>query len=61
MSTYRYEYQAGLSNWQRAYQDLKDSWARRSLWIDMAIREFNHKYRGAGFGAFWLTLTTATT
>ncbi len=27
----------------------------------MAIREFNHKYRGAGFGAFWLTLTTATT
>ncbi len=27
----------------------------------MAFREFNNKYRGAGFGAFWLTLTTATT
>lgn len=59
MSTYRYEYQAGLSNWRRAYEDLKDGWARRSLWVDMAFRDFNNKYRGAGFGAFWLTLTTA--
>lgn len=61
MSTYRYEYQAGLSNWNRAIADIKDAWSRRVLWTDMAFREFNGKYRGATFGAFWLTLTTGMT
>lgn len=61
MSTDIYIYEAGLSNWSRAIEDLKDGWARRRLWTDMALRLFNNRYRGAGFGAFWLTLTTAMT
>ncbi|GJL92995.1 ABC transporter permease [Hyphococcus sp.] len=61
MSTNVYDYQAGLSNWSRALEDLKTGWSRRQLWTDMAVRGFNGRYRGAGFGAFWLTLTTAMT
>ncbi len=61
MSSHRYEYQAGLSNWSRALGDIQDAWARRVLWTDMAFREFNRSYRGATFGAFWLTLTTGMT
>ncbi|MFC2950934.1 ABC transporter permease [Marinicaulis aureus] len=61
MSSYRYEYQAGVSNWSRALGDIQDAWSRRLLWTDMAFREFKGKYRGATFGAFWLTLTTAMT
>ena len=56
-----YDYRAGVSNWARAKDDLKRAWRRRALWTDMAIRAFNHRYRGAAFGAFWLTITTAMT
>ena len=61
MATDIYEYQAGLSNWSRALLDLRQGWARRRLWTDMAVRAFNNRYRGAGFGAFWLTFTVAMT
>ncbi|MEZ5892060.1 MAG: ABC transporter permease [Parvularculaceae bacterium] len=56
-----YEYQAGLSNWARAMGDLRQGFERRRLWTDMAVRAFNNKYRGAGFGALWLTFTVAMT
>jgi len=56
-----YEYTAGASNWLRAYRDLENGWSRRKLWGDMALRAFKNKYRGAFFGAFWLTITTAIT
>ncbi len=56
-----YEYEAGAPNWRRALKDLRSGWARRKLWMDMASRTFKNKYRGAIFGAFWLTITTAMT
>lgn len=56
-----YDYEAGASNWRRAIKDLQLGWARRKLWMDMAMRTFKNKYRGAAFGAFWLTITTALT
>jgi homopolymeric O-antigen transport system permease protein len=56
-----YEYKAGASNWQRALDDLRNGWARRTLWTDMTLRAFKNKYRGAVFGVFWLTITTAIT
>ena len=56
-----YEYQAGGSNWKRAWGDIKEGWARRQLWTDMTLRDFKNRYKGAGFGVFWLTITTAMT
>lgn len=56
-----YEYRAGTAHWKRALADMRAGWARRKLWTDMAHRKFKNKYRGAFFGAFWLTLTTALT
>ncbi len=56
-----YEFVAGASNWVRAFRDLENGWSRRKLWVDMALRTFKNKYRGAFFGAFWLSITTAIT
>jgi homopolymeric O-antigen transport system permease protein len=61
VNSYIYDYQAGTSNWRRAVEDMRAGWARRKLWTDMALRAFKNKYRGAMFGAFWVTITTAMT
>lgn len=58
MTQYIYDYKAGVSNVQRAREDLVVAWRQRKLWTDMAVRGFRDRYKGAFFGPFWLTFTT---
>lgn len=57
----RYEYSAGESDWTHAMLDLRRGFAKRSLWLDMAVRQFKGQYRGTIIGPFWISVTTAMT
>ena len=59
MTQYMYDYKAGVSNVQRAQEDLAQALRQQKLWADMAFRDFRDRYAGSFFGPFWLTFTTA--
>lgn len=43
----------------RAWRDLCAGWARRELWMTLAMQEVRQRYRRSKLGPFWITLSMA--
>lgn len=56
-----YHFVATQSNFRRSLRDLKSGLFRHRLFLSMAWREFRNQFKGAMFGPFWISLTTAMT
>lgn len=56
-----YHFVATQSNFRRSLRDLRNGLLRYRLFLSMAGREFRNQFKGAVFGPFWISLTTAMT
>lgn len=56
-----YHFVATQSNFRRSLRDLKNGFLRHRLFFSMALREFRSQFKGAVFGPFWISFTTAMT
>lgn len=56
-----YHFVATQSNFRRSLRDLKNGLLRHRLFLSMAWREFRNQFKGAVFGPFWISFTTAMT
>lgn len=45
------------SNLIKAVNDIRDGWARRSLWATMGVQDIRQRYRRSVIGPFWLTIS----
>ncbi|WP_408642160.1 galactan export ABC transporter permease subunit Wzm/RfbD [Speluncibacter jeojiensis] len=43
---------------KRAFQDLRDGWQQRELWLHLGWQDIKQKYRRSVLGPFWITIAT---